>query len=239
LCGPDRGGVLVVRVYANCPLAGLQVGDVMTSFSWGAHSFNIDSYGETRVQWSATKIDCMDALERVPLDEEVKFQLARGVEVRGRRGSSVRTGLLRKFVMPQQPWVYCCALGMCFVPLCSNLLHARDPNVAAAIFRITDEDRHKDRVMVSWVLPNSMASEYNIGSGMIVARVNDKSVATIPEFIDALTLPRHGNTIVVEFTNSRVYAVRIDAALKTETQLLENKVYTPNARFMKSIRPKS
>jgi hypothetical protein len=211
----------------------------MTSFSWGAHSFNIDSYGETRVQWSATKIDCMDALERVPLDEEVKFQLARGVEVRGRRGSSVRTGLLRKFVMPQQPWVYCCALGMCFVPLCSNLLHARDPNVAAAIFRITDEDRHKDRVMVSWVLPNSMASEYNIGSGMIVARVNDKSVATIPEFIDALTLPRHGNTIVVEFTNSRVYAVRIDAALKTETQLLENKVYTPNARFMKSIRPKS
>ena len=238
LCGPGRGGVLVVRVYDNCPLIGLKVGDVITSFSWNGETFEVDSYGETRVRWSATKIDCMDALERVPLETEVSFHLARHAEVRGIRSSSVRTGLLRRFVIPQQPWVYCCALGMCFVPLCANLTNTRDANVAAAIFRIADEDRHKDRVMTSWVLPNSMANEYTIGAGMIVSRVNDVSVCTIPELVDALTRPRHGSTIIVEFTNSRVYAVRTDVALRTETQLLENKVYIPSAPFMRSLEKK-
>ena len=83
-----------------------------------------------------------------------------------------------------------------------------------------------------------MAKEYNIGAGMIVSRVNDVSVSTIPELVNALTRPRHGNTIIVEFTNSRVYAVRTDAALRTETQLLENKVYTPSAQFIRSLEKK-
>ena len=54
--------------------------------------------------------------------------------------------------------------------------------------------------------------------------------------MSAMCKPRSGTTVVVELSNARVYAVRVDAALKSETEWQANRVYEPYNNFVVALR---
>lgn len=232
-----RGGILVIRVYDTCPIVGLRVGDIVTSFEWasgdGRARFEIDAYGEVAAPWSSSRIDYLDILDRSPIGREVTFNTTRGA-MRGVRRVGVRTGILRRYIAPQQTWPFVCALGMCFVPLCSNLIRSNDKDVLSAIMSIPDEDRHRDRVIVSWVIPGSVASEFKIAAGALVAKINGVVVRNIPQLASALEKPRN-DLFVVEFSNSRMMCTRVAAALRAERAWTESNTYVTSKAFMSAL----
>ena len=105
----DGGGVMIVRVHQSSPLfEKVQPGDVITSFSWansrGDRSvFEIDAFGESHCDWSTSKLEVMEILERAPLEEDVQFAVVgRNGEapkaVEARRTVELRTGIFRRIV---------------------------------------------------------------------------------------------------------------------------------------------
>jgi S1-C subfamily serine protease len=232
-----QDGVMVVRVNPQSSLIDvLQPGDIITSCSWDSDKFALDEYGEATTSWSASKLEMMDIIDRAPLDGEICLDVVKGETTRSvcaRRQVELRAGLFRRVVCPQQSLPYLCIFGICFVPLCTELiLNAQqgDKDIVSAILRIAEGERSVDRLVVSWVVPNSDAAEF-VKPGDFLSRVNENPISTVDELREQLCANQSAWMV---FDNNHIFSAKASEYIEKEGAWAADRTYVPDTDVLSS-----
>jgi hypothetical protein len=232
-----QDGVMVVRVNPHSALSDvLHTGDIITSCSWGSDKFVLDEYGEAAAPWSASKLEMMDIIDRAPLNSEICLDVIKDDTTRqvcARRQGELRTGLFRRVVCPQQTLPYLCIFGICFVPLCTELiLNAQqgDKDIVGAILRIPEGERSIDRVVVTWVVPNSDAAEF-VKPGDFLSRVNDQLIGTVDDLRKQLSSSQSAWMV---FDNNHIFSATAGDYIEKESAWAADRTYVPDTDVLSS-----
>ncbi len=189
LGNPVPGGLYVCDVIPDSisARAGVQEGDMIYEMS----GFSIDSYGSVAVSWAKERVTILDLLVRLA-------HVKKNSIVVYRKGSKLvmpfsfdeEVALPIRQVYPDYESVdYEIVAGMVLMELTENHVELlAEQNPALACYERAQE-RHKQRVVISYVIPVSMADDReSFAPGHVIASLNDKAIKTIADVRKALML---------------------------------------------------
>lgn len=239
--GTSLTGVHLYHLFSNSPLlaAGVNKGALLMGIRWEKQPnvwsewHAIDRHGDIQVTWNRQKIPIPHLLSLVPLSSSIQVK----VHQDGRsfdatvRPRVIQTGAHVLLAPPLgQPAQYCLFGGLSVMQLVLN--HSEVESLQQALVRMTPEEREKDTLIVTSVLPGY--EDVPLSEGSIIVRANGKEVQTIEAYRKALCSPERG-FITIEDKMGKKYVLHVKDALQKEQEFKDNRVYEPDAVVLKTL----
>lgn len=189
LGNPVPGGLYLCAVVPGsiADKAGLREGDMIYEIS----GFPIDSYGAVVAPWSKERVTILDLLVRLVHKKDntvVAYRSGKRLELPldFNNGEIIP---IRHVYADYEQVDYEIVAGMVLMPLTANHLDLlAEHNSALACYERAQE-RHKQAVVISYIIPVSMADDReSFAPGHVISTINDQSVQTIADVRKALEL---------------------------------------------------
>ena len=227
-----KTGVILQWLAKASPLreVGFRKGDLFCSIRTAKHSFDIDNKGDVKVDWHLERLPFTEVLNRVPYDDSI---IVSGWSVKNSKPLSgtiklanVGSGALVRHFPAYEKIENETIAGVVVSDLAANHLMAFPP----LLFRMTPDDREKEHVIITAVLPGGQVSDLQaLNAGTLLKRVNGRPVTTVAEYREALRKPLSGTDkklyILWETDNDELVIVSLDSVLKQEKVLAEQNAY--------------
>lgn len=227
LGNPQPGGMYVVEVYKGSPLykAGVLRGDMIYEIDGHA----IDIYGQMNVSWNAEdKISILDYISRLKIGDPVHLVIYR----KGKRHeitldfTESDLAPVRRMFPGYEKIEYDIIGGFVIMPLTLNHIMLL-VQIAPELLQYADFKKQADpALIVTHVLLNSPANRTRvIGTGALLAYVNDEKVKTLSDFRKAILKSVDTGYVTMRTTENIFLVLQLDDIMEAEERLAATYFY--------------
>ena len=207
--------------------------------------YDVNARGEVQMGHSVQRVSLDVLLSKAPFDEPIYLRIARGKgedSILAVEREDCLRGSLRTHHSPLESPLsehYLTYYGLCVMQLCEN--HHTVPRLALACERLSRVQRQRERLIVTFVFPGTVAYEQEtVFPGSFILTLNGRRAANLKEFREAARHPEedgNGRRVhLLRLKGGKIFTVDAAKSLLEETKAQERGVYIPDEEILNNLR---
>jgi C-terminal processing protease CtpA/Prc len=247
---PSDGGVYVKKVFKKSLFekATVQRGDIL----YQVNGFIIDRFGYLDAQWGIGRIELIDYLNRLNIGTEVSFSIYRNGECK-KLCVIVQEPDPFKIMQIHSPYEklpYYEVIGgfvvseltvnhlFTFFDKFGDSLNPANENVALFARYAAADNRHKNRLIISAVLPDSPGDKtrcFTKSFDRIIDTVNNESVSTIEDFHNAVRKSIGKESLIITTEGGTTVTLSVADIVAAENSLQRRNEFYPQSPLIDEL----